>query len=83
MADFQDSGTELDLEDITPLRGMVVESHELYEELIESGFTEKVAVQIIAHLLYDAVASRFMDEDDDEYDEEDDNDFDGDTSEPG
>ena len=82
MADFQDSGTELDLEDVTPLRGVMIETHEIYVELLESGFPEKVAVQIIAHMLYDVIASRFAD-DDDEYDEEDDTDFDGDTSEPG
>ncbi len=54
-----------------------IETHEMFLELIESGFTEKVAAQIVANILYDIMASRFADYDDDEDDQ-----FDADFREP-
>jgi hypothetical protein len=65
----EDFGTSLGLEDVSPLRGMIMEAHEVYEELLAVGFEEGAARQIVAHILYDVLASRFIGDD---YDEEDD-----------
>lgn len=68
-------------EDISPLRGMLYEVHEIFEELEEVGFSERVRVQIVAHMLYDAMAYRNSGDEDSEDDDEDElNDTDGDIS---
>ena len=43
---------------ITPFRVLATEAHEIYTELNAVGFPESATVQIIAHLVADAVFSR-------------------------
>lgn len=65
------------LEDLetSPLREMVAETHEVYEELLAVGFEPRVASQIVAHILYDGMISRFLlDDDDEDFEEDDDSD---------
>lgn len=74
---------DADLE-MSPFRLLVTEAHEIYSELNAVGFPESATVQIIAHMLSDAVFSRLgygevagEDEDDDGDDDTDgDGDFD-------
>lgn len=58
------------IEDISPLRQLTIESHEMYKELCSSGFPSSSAEKIVAHILYAYTTSRF-DEDDDDDDFED------------
>ena len=66
--------------DLSPLRSLVSEMHEIYEELRLVGFTESVATGIVAQMVSDAmgykaddnsVTIRYEDGNDD-YDESDD-----------
>jgi hypothetical protein len=80
MADNEFDPVALDLDGYTtPLRSVSLEIHEIYEELKDAGFPERVLVQIIAHMVSDTVLYRddllMADEEDDE-DEDDEN---GDT----
>lgn len=60
------------------LKTLVLESHEIYEELLYAGFPEKIALQIIAHMLTDVVLYRepYDAEDDDDEDSHEDDDTD-------
>jgi len=72
--------------DVTYLREITLEGRELYNELRDSGFTDKQATLIVGHFIVDAVNSRdeettvviyqYSDEDDDD---EDDDLYDGDS----
>ena len=73
--------TELDASETSPLRAILTEIHEIYEELKYVGFPDAAANDIIAHLVISVVHSRnevgFADisvsyDDDDEYDEDED-----------
>ena len=76
--DHSEPEVELELyEHTTPLREVTIETHEVFEELMASGFSEKQALKIVGHIMYDVMASRFMDDEDDEEDD----DFEGDPSE--
>lgn len=48
----------LGLEDISPLRGLMAEVHEIYEELRYAGFEDNASAQIIAHMLSDLMVYR-------------------------
>lgn len=69
--------TPLDIEDNTPLRGLIFEVHEIYDELLYVGFEDRAATQIVAHMLLDAMQYRggfdpetSEDEDEDDSDSE-------------
>jgi len=78
----------LTLHAVTYLREITLEGKELFDELRDSGFTEKQATIIVGQFILDAVNSRdeevyileFSSDDDDDYDDEDDLDDDGDAS---
>lgn len=66
--------------DISPLRSLMTEFHEIYQELRAVGFTESVATSIVAQMVSDAMVYRNSDDqfsddfdDNDDYDERDDN----------
>jgi len=69
----------------TPLRDLSVEAHEMYEELLGSGFPVPIATAIVAKYVSDAVMYNktggimVYDYDDDDEDDEDD-DLAGDTT---
>ncbi len=52
----------------SPLRTMLTEMHEVYQELILVGFARPIAVQILAHMIQDAMLYRSVEEDDDDLD---------------
>lgn len=56
---------------ISPLRAVLTEFHEIYQELISIGFTERVAASILANMLSDVMAYRATEDN-----EEDENDLD-------
>ena len=64
--------------DLSPLRSLITELHEVYQELRHVGFTETVATGIVGQMLSDALVYRddgsqlpeeFNDIDDDESDD--------------
>ena len=64
-------------DETSPLRVFAMEVHEVFLELLEVGFPEKIATSIVAHMLSDGIVGRqpnivFDFEDDDLDDEEDD-----------
>lgn len=64
--------------DISPLRSLMTEFHEIYQELRAVGFTETVATSIVAQMVSDAMVYRnsddqFSDDFDDNDDDESDN----------
>lgn len=68
--------------DVSPLRSLMTEFHEIYQELRAVGFTETVATGILAQMVSDAMLFRgtddqfseeFFDSDEDNDDESDDN----------
>lgn len=72
---------ELDASETSPLRAILTEIHEIYQELKYVGFPDAAANDIIAHLVISVVHSRneigFADisvsyDEDDEYDEDED-----------
>ena len=46
------------ISEVSPLKAMLIELHEIYEELVSIGFSEKAATQIVAHMVSDAVLYR-------------------------
>lgn len=69
------SEIDVDSEDFsTPLQNMLVEAHEIHEELLAVGFSSAMVAQILAHMLSDAILNRnpISDEDEDEDDEDED-----------
>lgn len=66
--------TEEELPDAysSPLHMMLAEMHEVYQELIIVGFSDRVATMIVAHMIQDAMLYRPSDDEDDENDEQDD-----------
>ena len=58
---------------ISPLKTMIHETHEIFQELVAVGYPESIAVLIISNILSDAIANRVEkdDEDDDDNDDED------------
>jgi hypothetical protein len=65
--------TEMTSELPSPLRSLLTEIHEMYEELQVVGFAKKVASDIVAHILADSMQYRVsFGEDDEDFDDEDD-----------
>lgn len=62
----------------TPLRGAVLEIHEIFEELEAVGFNESMCSQIVAHMLTETIlySDQYVIIDEDE-DEDGDDDLDG------
>lgn len=61
----------------SPLRSLITELHEVYQELRIVGFPRQTADSIVANILFDAMLSRPLDENDyDDYDDDDDDDND-------
>jgi hypothetical protein len=60
----------------TPLRSLLTELHEIYEELMSVGFPERVAVDIVSRIVLDSMMYRDSDieDDNDVEDEGDEND---------
>lgn len=59
---------------ISPLKGFLAEMHEVYIELVDVGFPDGVATQIIANVISDSIIGRspsFSVSFEDEYDEDD------------
>jgi hypothetical protein len=54
---------------------VLTEFHEIYQELISIGFTERVAASILANMLSDVMAYRATEEDEDENDPDDESDL--------
>ena len=52
----------------SPLRTMLTEIHEVYQELLLVGFPRPIATQIVAHMIQDAMMYRSLEEDDDDED---------------
>lgn len=48
--------------DLSPLRSLITEFHEIYQELRAVGFTESVATDIVAQMISDAMVFRGGDE---------------------
>lgn len=75
---MSEENSEEQLEDTSeaytsPLRILLTEIHEVYQELVSIGFPDKIATMIVAHMIQDSLAYRDSDEDeDDENDEQDD-----------
>lgn len=46
------------ISEVSPLKAMLIELHEVYEELVSIGFSEKAATQIVAHMVSDAILYR-------------------------
>ena len=69
-----ESITPLDSEAYTsPLRSIITELHEIYQELTFVGFPEKTATMLVAHMLTDVMLYRDInDNNDDESDDDDD-----------
>jgi hypothetical protein len=59
---------------VSPLRGLMTEFHEIYQELKAVGFTEQVATSILAQMVSDVMLYRTMGEQESEdfYDNDDD-----------
>ena len=55
-----ESGDQIpvELEDLSPLRELVAEMHEIHDELLYAGFEEPKAERIVAHMLLSAIAYR-------------------------
>jgi|GEM_PF-3913452 len=73
----QEPDTDLDFE-LSPLRGVTMNLHEIHQELIYSGFDRKDATTIIAQMMTEILMSGRVDEyelDEDEDDNEDDEDI--------
>lgn len=58
----------------SPLRTIMLEMHEVYEELLGVGFTERASTSILAHMMLDIMLYRgdsVEDEDDEETESDD------------
>lgn len=55
----------------SPLRSLITELHEIHHELRSVGFTRQSADSIVASILFEAMMSRQLDEEDD-FDEDND-----------
>lgn len=66
---------------VSPLRVLTQEMHEVYLELLGSGFPEGMVAQILAQMLSEAILYRdgyaIVEIDDDDDDEDEDDDLDG------
>ncbi len=83
--------TELEASETSPLRAVMTEIHEIYQELKYVGFPDAAANDIVAHLVLSVVHSRneigFADIavsfDEDDFDDEEDDDIDDDDDRVG
>lgn len=63
----------------SPLQVFIMEMHEVFLELVDVGFPEKIATAIVAHMLSDGIVGRqsssiVFDIEDEDYDDDDDDD---------
>lgn len=80
MTETPKEDTSLPDPDLSPLRSLASEMHEIYQELRFVGFTERVATGIVAQMVSNAMGYEAMDgsvsiqfqDDNDDYDERDD-----------
>ena len=71
----KDSDTPAQAEYPSPLRSLITELHEVYQELRSVGFHRRTADSIVANILFDAMLSRPLNEDEyGGYDDDGDND---------
>lgn len=61
----------------SPLRMLLSEMHEVYQELLAVGFPDRAATVIVAHMIQDVMLYGASDTSDDENDEQDYNDDSG------
>lgn len=63
-----DDDTSIEASDgyTSPLRIMLMEIHEVYQELLLVGFSKPIAVQIVAHMIQDAMMYRSVEDDEDD-----------------
>lgn len=71
MSDEENSEAPARAEYPSPLRSLITELHEVYQELRIVGFSRQTADSIVANILFDAMLSRPLDENDDDYDDDD------------
>lgn len=69
---------------MSPLRSMIYETHEIYEELLAVGYPPSMVTQIISNMLIEAIGSRSegtisLDENDEEEDDDGTQDWDDDS----
>lgn len=84
MADSDDfNEISVDISEVTPLRVIALEVHELQRELEAVGFPPKLLAEVIAHLLFDLLLYRSGDpEEEAEFDEDEDEEDDLEDGEP-
>ena len=67
-----ESTTPINTEAYTsPLRSIITELHEIYQELLIVGFPEKTATLLVANMLTDVMLYRDINDDNDESDDDD------------
>lgn len=74
---MSEESSEISADFPTPLRSLLTELHEVYEELMSVGFPERVAIDIVSRIVLDSMmysVSDTGDDDDDVEDEGDEND---------
>ena len=73
---MSEESSEVSADFPTPLRSLLTELHEIYEELMSVGFPERVAVDIVSRIVLDSMMYRDSDieDDNDVEDEGDEND---------
>jgi hypothetical protein len=67
----------------SPLKNILIEFHEIYQELEEVGFSERVATQILSNMLIDIILYRSSGDDaqfDIEFEDDEDENDEGDSS---
>lgn len=74
MSDEENSEAPARAEYPSPLRSLITELHEVHQELLTVGFSRQTADSIVANIIFDAMLSRPLEENDDYDDEEDDED---------
>ena len=50
----------------SPLNVMLLEIHEVYQELLKVGFEDRIAAMVVAHMIQDAMLYRPSDDEDEE-----------------
>lgn len=58
--------TEFPEDHASPLNVMLLEIHEVYQELLKVGFEDRIAAMIVAHMIQDAMLYRPSDDEDEE-----------------
>jgi hypothetical protein len=66
-----EESSEISADFPTPLRSLLTELHEVYEELMSVGFPERVAIDIVSRIVLDSMMYRGSDTGDEEEDDDD------------